>query len=683
MVRPALLCAALTACTGSTKPSILLITLDTTRADHLGPYGSMTAQTPTYDRLAEEGTLWTRAYSTAPLTIVSHSTIFTGRSPPSHGVRDNGDFVLSDEQVTLAERFQAAGYRTLAVTSAFPTQARWGFGQGFDTYHDPLNRPPTQLDWSDQRAADEVVDDAIELLEAQDDAPIFLWVHLFDAHWPYAPPEPYRSSFAQDPYDGEIAFASDEVGRLMQAWDEARPHSATLLTSDHGEGLGDGGEQTHGFLLHDGTVRVPMILRGHGALAAQIPAGARLDDPVGHTDIAPTLLNLAGLPVGPEIQGRDLRQGGSEAMYAEAMTPQYNLGLAPLFARTDALGRTMKGGHAAWYPAIGDAVSVTPEPREDLAQQVAALEAMQAALGEVAAQTAALGAEDLEQLQALGYIGGDPLAEAGTVDPRDVIDVIPLTWRIRQRKNPAEAEAILQILEGRMPGAWGVELLRAQQLRSTGRPEEAVQRFMDLFLRSPSATLALQTADLWRALGDPGEARSWYREALTLQPANPEAMLGEALCARMLGEDAEAEALAEGYLVDFPDHAELVLLRAELLLQQGDAAEAAEEAAWALERMPRSPMAWMIAADARWALGEADASLDLLFQALELDRGDLGVRLTLVERLWEVGRRAEARRTLRPAWRLAPDDPEIAALAVQVGLTSGSDTLPVGSVPQR
>ncbi|MBT3219541.1 MAG: sulfatase, partial [Proteobacteria bacterium] len=333
------LLACLIGCGGATKepppPSVLLITLDTTRADRLGPYGYGLATTPTYDRLAHEGTVFERAYSSCPLTIPSHSTIFTGRYPPSHGVRDNGDFILGPDAITLAERYREAGWLTAAFTSAFPTQKRWGFAQGFHVYHDPLERQPTQLDWRDQRTADEVIDDALETLTKFDrDKPWFVWVHLFDAHWPYEPPEPFATNHKGRPYDGEIAFADSEVGRFLNWWEKQRSGSYTVITSDHGEGLGDGGEQTHGFLLHDGTMRVPLIVQG-----PKIEGGKRIKDPVGLVDIAPTLLDLTGLDIHPEVQGKNIFQGGSSEVYAEALTGQFNLGLAPLFSSTGSAGR--------------------------------------------------------------------------------------------------------------------------------------------------------------------------------------------------------------------------------------------------------------------------------------------------------------------------------------------------------
>jgi arylsulfatase A-like enzyme/tetratricopeptide (TPR) repeat protein len=644
-------------------PSVLLITLDTTRADRLGPYGYVNADTPAYDQLAAQGTVFTRAYSSCPLTIPSHSTILTGRAPPSHGVRDNGDFVLGEDAVTLAERFKDAGYTTFATTAAFPTQARWGFDQGFDTYHDPLKRLPTQLDWRDERTAGEVVDDALAVLESTD-GPVFAWVHLFDAHWPYAPPEPFASQHPGRPYDGEIAYAAAQVERLLEAWDAKAPRNVVLVTADHGEGMGDGGEMTHGFLLHDGTIRVPMLLRAQG-LGDAVAVGETVDDPVGHVDIAPTLLRLAGLPLDDLLQGKDLREGGSDRVYSEALTGQFNLGLAPLFAWTDGSGRYTEGSWGGFYPAVGARVLTGPDPIEDLSEQAAALALLRAGLDEVIAPGVALDAESLQQLQALGYIGGDPTAEAGSVDPRDVIDVIPLTWKVRQVMGAGRfdlAESTMSQLEDRMPGTWGVELLRAQLLRAQGRPMEALQRFVDLYQRAPGSTVALQVAAIHVSRGEWFDAEGWFREALELQPASPEAMGGIVRSMLAQGEVEEARAAADRYLLQYPDHAELILTRAELLLADGRAADALVDAEAALDQMAWSPMAWALVGRCRWALGDADTALDALQEALRLDPFHLPVRAAYTERLLEVGRNAEAVRAVAPVARLFPDDPVVAAL---------------------
>jgi choline-sulfatase len=643
-------------------PSVLVITLDTTRADRLGPYGYIGAMTPAYDRLASEGTVFNRAYSTCPLTIPSHSTIFTGKVPPSHGVRDNGDYILGDEQITLAERFRDAGYRTAAFTAAFPTQRRWGFSQGFEVYSDPLDAQPTELDWRDERRAGEVVDDALATLPTMP-GPQFVWVHLFDAHWPYEPPPEWELKLPGRPYDGEIAYAAQQVARLIDWWDRAHPNSIIVITSDHGEGLGDGGEMTHGFLLHDGTIHVPLIVRGTG-----VPAGRTVDDPVGHADIAPTVLRLAGLTPHEGMQGHDLFDGGSERNYSEALTGQFNLGLAPLFAYTDGGGRYTEGGYGRWYPVLGDSVLTAPDLTRDVTAESQRLAQMRAAFDEVIAPEATLDAQGLEQLAALGYLGGDTVAAAGTVDPRDVIDIIPLTWRARQAMSEGRlvvAEQMVAQLEERMPETYGVDLLRAQMTRLRGQPLEAIEQYTALYLRSPSSTVAMQLADLNQSIGDMEEALSWSEEALALQPASPEAMGAIVRALVALDRPADAEDYANQFLVAYPDHAELMLVRAELLLAEGRAEDALADASYALTQVDRNPYAYAVTARALWELGRPDAAIDDLKEALEIDKWNLGIRMELTEWYLDVGRNAEAVRTILPASRLLPDEPEVQELTAR------------------
>ncbi len=656
-----------------TGPSVLLITLDTTRADRLGPYGYALADTPTYDRIAAEGTVFERAYSTCPLTIPSHSTILTGKAPPTHGVRDNGDFILGDDAITLAERFQEAGYGTAAFTAAFPTQARWGFSQGFDVYHDPLERLPSQLDWRDQRRADEVVDDALVTLPQLREGPIFSWVHLFDAHWPYDPPEPFLTEHTGREYDGEIAFADAQVARLLEWWEKAYPNSIILITADHGEGLGDGGEQTHGFLLHDGTIRVPMILKGPG-----VPAGERISDAVGHTDIAPTLLNLVGLPLHEGLQGKDMREGGSDLMYSEALTGQFNLGLAPLHAWTDNTGRYMEGGWGGFYPVVDSSVSAIPDPEpakesEEIKPLAARLQELKDTLGEGLAPSATLDAESLEMLSALGYVGGDPTAEAGEVDPRDVIDVIPLTWQARQLIGMGmfqRAAGVLGRLENRMPDTFGVDLLKAQLARRRGNINGAIEAFTDLYFRSQSSTTALQLAGLYATINVWNEAEDWYAEALRLQPASPEAMGGLVRAMYAQGKLALAEEAADRFLVIYPDHAELQLSRAEMYLHDGQPWNAIDDARSALDAMPYSPWAHAVTGQVLWELGESEDAIERLQDALRLNPYNASVRLSLSDCLLEVGRSAEAVRILAPLARLLPDNEEI-----QTRYTAARDAL--------
>ncbi len=644
------------------RPSILFITIDTTRADRLGPYGHEPADTPTWDQLAAQGTTFERAYASCPLTIPSHSTMFTGRFPPSHGVRDNGDFVLGEDQLLISERLQEAGWRTAAFTGAFPTQARWGFDQGFDVYHDPLQRLPTQLDWRDQRTAGEVIDDALATLPdlAEDGEPLYVWVHLFDAHWPYKPPEPFASEHPGRPYDGEIAYADAQAGRLVEWFEEQRPGSIIVLTSDHGEGFGDGGERTHGFLLHDGTMHVPLIVRGQG-----FGPDTRSDAVVSHVDLAPTLLEMAGLPLHEGLQGHDLREGGSGQVYSEALTGQFNLGLAGLYSYTDEGGRYTEGAWGAWYPYADGAITVHAEivRNTDLESQQLAL--IMAQLDEVVAPNATLDEDSFAALMALGYLGGDVFAGPGSIDPREVIDLVPLTWEARQLMGQGQyqrAEEALRKLEAGMPDTYGVELLRAQLTRAQGDLQRAAELFADLYLRSPSSTVALQLATIHAHRAEWLEAEGWYTEALELNPNSPEAMSGLVHAAQARGESERARELASQYLEVYPDHAELMLVMSELYLLDERYEEALFEASAALEKMPYSPWAWSTLARAQWELGEADHAISSLQEALSFNRFSLPIRMRLTECLLEVGRNAEAVRTIRPIAGLLPEAEDVQEL---------------------
>jgi Flp pilus assembly protein TadD len=633
------------------------VTLDTTRADHLGPYGYPDAETPTLDALARDGATFLQAYSTCPLTIPSHSTILTGLYPRSHGVLDNGDFLLGEDAVTLAERFKAVGYHTAAFTSAFPTQARWGFAQGFDVFHDPLRRAPTQRDWSDQRTAGHVITDALETL-APIAGPVFAWVHLFDPHWPYAPPEPYKSRHAH-PYDGEIAYADAELGRLLAGWDQARADGIVVVTADHGEGLGDGGEITHGYLLHDGTLHVPLIVRGPG-----VAAGARIADPVGHPDLVPTLLRMAAITVPPELPGRDLFAGGSDEILSEARTGLYSLGLSALTARTDGAGRYTEGVWGAFYPRLPDG-SIATAPGERRPDDAARLAALETSLPMRTAPPVTLDADAFQQLAALGYVGGAEAHEASDVDPRDVIATIPKTWQARQALAAHKTEVARKLsrqISAAMPGTFGADLIAAEVERADGDLDGARARMVALFERSPGSTLALQIAGLEASVGDGLEAEHWYEEALAIQPMSPEAMTGLVRTALDLGDSALARQRIDAWLPRYPDHLELRMALALLLLDEGRVDEARAQADWALLEAPGLREAHSLQARVLWAQGHADQAIDRIQAASNQAPFDIGIRVILTQYLLEVGRNAEAVRAIHPLVSVGIVGPEILAL---------------------
>jgi len=323
--------APATAAGAPRKSNILLITVDTLRADHLGCYGNRDVQTPEIDALARRGVLFTKAFAHTPLTLPSHTNILLGLTPNAHGVHDNSNFIVRDDFLTLAEWLKAQGYATGAVVGAFPLDSRFGLTQGFDLYDDNYgSQGPTDMTFVERRA-DAVVGLGLEWIKAQT-GPWFLWIHCFDPHHPYDPPEPYKTLYAKNPYDGEIAFVDSALGKLLTSlkMQGLEDRTAVVLTADHGESLGQHGEITHGYFAYNAVLHVPLIIALPGQKAGRVDAEAC------HIDIFPTVCDLLGQKRPPGLQGVSLlpftqgRRPPSRAVYFEALAPYYSRGWAPL-----------------------------------------------------------------------------------------------------------------------------------------------------------------------------------------------------------------------------------------------------------------------------------------------------------------------------------------------------------------
>ena len=289
---------------------MVLITLDTTRADHLGCYGNANARTPALDAVARRGILFAQAATPVPLTLPAHCTIMTGLYPTFHGVRLNGNTALGQDHTTIAEALSRQGYDTAAFIAAFVLDGRWGLNQGFRLYDDQFDlRKFKHLDLAGvQRRGDQVMDAALAWLEGRKDRPFFTWIHLYDAHSPYEPPEPLLSEFRgrglAGLYDGEIAFADQQVGRFVSWLQNAGLDQKTILViaGDHGESLGSHGEGTHGYFVYDSVLHVPLIV----ATPFEDLRGVRVDAQVSLADIFPTVFALAGIESHARVHGRSL-----------------------------------------------------------------------------------------------------------------------------------------------------------------------------------------------------------------------------------------------------------------------------------------------------------------------------------------------------------------------------------------
>jgi len=313
------------------RPNLLLITIDTLRADRLGCYGADSPATPRIDELARRGRLFSRAFANASTTLASHADILLGLTPNAHGVHENLNFVVSGELLTLAEYLKSSGYATGAFVGAYPLDSRFGLSQGFDTYDDHYDRNHRENYAALERRAEDVVGPALEWLKGRR-SPWFLWVHCWDPHIPYDPPEPFRTRYKGHPYEGEVAYVDAALGKVFDHLKENGLGDSTLvvLTGDHGESLGQHGEKTHGFFAYNSTLRVPLIFAGPGL------APGLATDYVSHVDIFPTICDLLGvakprslqgLSLLPSLEGRALPE---RPIYFESLYPYYSRGWAPL-----------------------------------------------------------------------------------------------------------------------------------------------------------------------------------------------------------------------------------------------------------------------------------------------------------------------------------------------------------------
>ncbi len=512
----------------ATRPNVLLVTLDTTRADRLGSYGHADARTPFLDRLAQEGTRFTRAWCAAPITLPSHATILTGADPAAHGVPENGLFTLAESRTTLAEVLRAQGWQTAAFTGSFVLDARFGLAQGFATYDAPgaseLGLQPEMI----ERPAAAVTDAALRwLARARADRPVFVWLHFYDPHAPYLPPEHQRLP-GTTPYDGEIAECDAQLLRLHEELAK-RGRTTNLLevvTADHGEAFGAHGEMTHGLLLHDATMRVPLLVRGPG-----VPAGAVVPTVVGNGAVAPTVLQLLGLAPDllPDAHHEPLpfamTEGDEprEPLLLETHLPYYEHAWAPLHALVQDGAKLVSGR----YDQLFD-LDVDPGEAHDLAteraEQAAALRRrLDSLLQQRRSADAArneLTAEERAKLAASGYAlagaAGDPLLDdVERPDPRDAVkDELEQQAALAEFRQARELLGQDQALTGN-----DVDVSPRRQKQGQQLLESALKRLERLEARHPDdPSLAFDLGNVLLSLKRFPEAVPRFERAVLAEP---------------------------------------------------------------------------------------------------------------------------------------------------------------------
>ncbi len=543
------------ACGHEARWNVVVVTFDTTRADHLGPYGHDGVKTPVLDRLAAEGVVFEHAYAPVPITLPSHSSLMTGKVPFAHGVRDNALFALGEEQTTLAEILRAEGYRTAAAIGAFPLLGQFGIGQGFELFDDHLTAEyedifgerifPKRRLFFDERPAARVNEAVLPWLEEHHQEPFLLWVHYFDPHHPLEPPPPYNQLYAHDPYLGEIAYADESLGTLLDNLRRLGVYDRTVIvfTSDHGEGRGDHNESTHSMLLYDSTLRVPLIVKP----AAGMPAagGRRVSRRVGIVDVLPTVLELLGLEPPADIQGRSLAAdlgagspapretgGGRQAVYGETLSPRFSNNWGELRSLIVEDYKYVHGPRRELFDLARDPreldnlIDREPEAAAGLRQRLEQYLAEHAVAD--LDSSVAVDEATVRRLQALGYLqtaGGPvgPIEERlrdDGVAPQLHIDTIS---EYSQAKNllfsdqvPEGKELLLNLLRRDPENPHYLELLADAELR-LGRHEEALrvlERIEEVAAGYPPPEKILgQAGRILLAQGKVGEALDKLRRA--------------------------------------------------------------------------------------------------------------------------------------------------------------------------
>jgi arylsulfatase A-like enzyme/Flp pilus assembly protein TadD len=717
--RVLLLVLALTGCgRPPSAPHVLLITIDTCRADRIGCYDAQADWTPVLDRLAGRGVTFTDATAPVPLTLPSHASILTGLYPDRHGVRDNGAARLPDDAETLAEILRSAGWNTAGFLAAVPLERRYGTAQGFDLYDDAFVQDPVAGDllnrlYTDQRPADVVVDAALPWIRgaATGPDPFFAWIHFFDPHSPQQPPSHIAARVRSSPYDGEVAFVDEQIGRLLDGLGDVVERCVVLVTADHGESLGEHDESSHGFFVYDASMRVPWIMAG-----PDLPSGRRVDDPVSLVQIMPTLLDLLGLPIPDDLDGTSTlpllagERADPTPIYAESLFPRLNFGWSG--------SRSWRRGSWKYIeaprPELYDLAQDPGETRNLMSERAEVAGELHRELRKFLARGGELGAVSLEvdeqtrlQLDALGYVGGDGVGHDDELwdfearDPKEMIALyhdlnqLPgvvmespkdqerafvdalvagdpenlsileriLRLRLRVDDDQGATETCRRIVEVDPEHAKGWKTL-ASLLADENDHAGAVWAYSEATRLLPSdGALASDHALSLESLGETDRAMDEYDRALELDPALPAAVNGKALLLSRSGRKREAASVLRAGLPHLADDLETINNLAWILADASiDPTEAYDLARRARELAPDDPAVldtygWAAIRSGRSA--EAVAPLTEAWRVMRDDevRGHLGVALA------ESGREEEGIAHVRAAIAARPELANIAELA--------------------
>ncbi|MEN8160561.1 MAG: sulfatase-like hydrolase/transferase [Myxococcota bacterium] len=575
-------------------PSVLLVTIDTLRADRVGAYGAEGVETPTLDALAARGVLFEQAMASVPLTLPSHASLLTGQYPPTHGVRHNAIFVLPDEVETLAEKFDAAGYATGAVIGAAVLDPDFGLRQGFDHYDAEIPEQRATAAGYFERPAADVTDAALAWL-GDVDRPYFLWVHYYDVHGGYNPPEPFAERFARRPYDGEAAYVDQELGRLLAAVEPEAPVIA--VTSDHGEGLGEHGEASHTYLIYDSVLHVPLIVAGPG-----IPSGHRVPGVVANTGVGPTLLRLAGVPALVRTDVGDLSPlwrsdapTGDDFAYAESLAGELDHGWAPIHAIRSDEHLYIRAPRPELFELAADPRqldNLLPENDEEATATVQRDEGRIQALLDAAPELRPVSVDDetRAQIEALGYVVPKGEVVRNGADPKDVHRLADLAYRalaLLMAERHEEAERLAKAGLVRLPESSQLHDILARVYIQKQQPEAALPHALEAARLNPHwGDFQAQVAYVHLLLGDLPAAVAAFDETRRLDPKHAGAEIGLMWRVKLGGSVEEAAEHAERALALAGDRAAILERVAEVWEAVGEYERALEVYEDGAERFP-------------------------------------------------------------------------------------------------
>lgn len=652
--------------------NVLLITVDTLRADHVGAYGSKQAATPTIDALARDGVLFERAYSQVPLTLASHTSLLTGTYPFHNGVQDFTGQPLTPDIRSVAQSLKANGYDTAAIVSSYVLDRSWGLDRGFDLYYDVfkgssfLENDPGLV----ERKAGPSVDEALKWLRTPHRKPFFLWLHLYDPHSGYDPPEPFRTRFAESPYNGEVAYADSQLARVIAYLKQQGLYDRTLIVfaSDHGESLGEHGEKEHGFFVYHSTLHVPLVVKP--PTGSRIPPH-RVTEPVQIMAIAPTILATLELkdPIEKQFETVSLLADKSGAsgppVYSESFYSFSSFGWAPLRTINTSTYQYIE----APKPELYDVRNDPAETKNLITEQKATASVLGQQLKDLVARyapedhsatTSQLSAEAVEKLRSLGYmayrspVSAEALA-AGLADPKDKIwdfNVVLGAVDAGKRGNAEQQRELLAQVQARNPEMYLIPFLFGEaQLQASdwANAEESLRRCLKLNPDFDQAMSALARALHQQNKDD--EARQWVDKALQINPKNLKAWYQKGWMS--LGSDPRAAMDAfEQALAIQPAFAMAHRDMGILLLQQQRFPEAASHLEKAADLGLGQPKLYNFLGIAYSHTSRYSAAVGVYKKALAKEPGYAEAHLNLSYAYEKMNRRGEAQAEYQTACKL-------------------------------